>query len=397
MISALAAQSGQQARVEDVVRNLRNPDANERLAALRLLREARYPEAAVPVAALLTDPVDAVQLEAIAAELSFFLVEDLPERRRVALIVEVRNAGRAVPAFEAGPLAVWPRPVPPELVDGLLKAVDDDQARVRLQAIYALGAIARPPLEGPAAAQLVKALDHYDPVIRTAAARVLGRLKVTSAGDALIKAINDSSSDVRYASMRALGEIHEERAVQALSEQLAFYKRGAGAYAALDGLAGIGHASSVPLFTEHLTDKDPFLRCAAAEGLGRAGAKTAISALEVGANDSSEMVRAAIAFALQKLGRPYVARLAEFLASVQVAPQATAYLLELGPAVAPTLTPHLQDPNERIRLGAAQVLGAIGGEGAIAALQPVTQDRDKGVAEAATRAIQRIKIEAGRE
>jgi len=109
------------------------------------------------------------------------------------------------------------------------------------------------------------------------------------------------------------------------------------------------------------------------------------------------MVRAAMAFALHKLGRNYVARLAESLASAQVAPQVIAYFLELGPPVAATLTPHLQDPNERIRMNTAHVLGAIGGEAALPALQPLTQDRDKAVVEAATRAIQRIKLESGRE
>ena len=46
------------------------------MSALQLLHESRHAEAAVPVAPLLTDPVEAIQLEAIATELSFFLVED---------------------------------------------------------------------------------------------------------------------------------------------------------------------------------------------------------------------------------------------------------------------------------------------------------------------------------
>src|SRR5262245_59243193 len=111
MVLAFAVvSSAQQSRFEDVVRNLRNPDPDARLGAIKLLREAAYPEAAGPVAALVNDAIEAIQLEAIAAELSFYLIEDLPERRRVALVVEVRSPGRALTAFEAGPLAVWPRP-----------------------------------------------------------------------------------------------------------------------------------------------------------------------------------------------------------------------------------------------------------------------------------------------
>ena len=145
-LAGASAVSAQQARFDDVIRNLRNPDPKVRLAAVQLLRESKYPEAIGPMAALVNDPIDQIQLEAIGAELSFFLVDDVPSKKRVALFVEVRNPGRAPLAFEMGPLAVSARRVPPELVDGLLKAVDDENPKVRLEAIYTLGTIARPPL-----------------------------------------------------------------------------------------------------------------------------------------------------------------------------------------------------------------------------------------------------------
>jgi HEAT repeat protein len=385
----------QQARFDDVIRNLRNPDPRIRLAAVQLLRESKFPEAIGPLALLVNDPIDQIQLEAIAAELSFFLVQDVPAKKRVGLLVEVRNPGRAPVAFEMGPLAVWPRRVPPELVDSLLKAVDDENAKVRSEAIYAFGTIARPPLPESAVASLIKALDHYDPSIRAAAARVAGRLEVTAAGDALIKAVNDSQAPVRYAAMRALGDIRERRAVQALTEQFNFYGKGEGAWSALDALAHLADPSTVPLFKAHLADRDPFLRRASAEGLARVGDGSEVPALEIGAgNDSAEMVRAAMAFALQKLGRNYIPRLVESLDSEKEAPQVAAYLIELGPSIAAQLLPLLQDPSPAIRANVATVLGALGGDAAAAALQPLTQDKDRSVAQSATRAIERIKAVA---
>lgn len=395
LLCGAPAAFAQQARFDDVIRNLRNPDPKVRLAAVGLLRESRYPEAIGPMAALVLDPVDQIQLEAIGAELAFFLVEDVPAKKRLALVVEVRNPGRAPAAFELGPLAVWPRAVPPEVVDALLKAVDDENARVRSEAIYALGTIAHAPLPEAAAGQLVKALDHYDPSIRAAAARVAGRLDVKSAGDALMKAINDSQAPVRYAAMRALGTIHDTRALQALTEQFTFYGKGEGAWSSLEALARLADPSSVPLFKANLASKDPFLRRASAEGLGRAGDPSEIAALEIGAgNDSAEMVRAAMAFALQKLGRNYIARLVEFVDSDKGTPQVADYLIELGPAIAPQLVPHLQDPSPAIRANVATVLGAIGGDAALAALQPLSADKDRAVVQAAARAIERIKAMA---
>jgi HEAT repeat protein len=362
-----------------------------RLAAVQVLRESKYPEAIGPIAPLVNDPVDQIQLEAIAAELSFFLAEDVPTRKRIAGFVEVRNPGRAQSAFDLGPLAVSPRSSPPELVDALLHAVDDENPKVRGEAIYAIGVVAPRPLTGAENAQLIKALDHYDPAIRAAAARVIGRLGVTSAGDALLKAVNDSQAPVRYAAMRALGEIRDTRAVQALTEQLNFYQKGEGAWSALDALARLADPSSVPLFKARLADRDAFMRRAAAEGLARAGDTSELPALEIGAgNDASEMVRAAMAFALQTLGRNYVPRLVESLDS-RTAPQVEEYFLELGSAIAPQLAPHLQDPSPAIRANVAAVLGAIGDAATVAALQPLTQDRDRGVAQAAARAIERLK------
>lgn len=388
----LAPAAGQPIRFDDVIRNLRNPDPKMRMDALRLLRDARYPEAIGPVAPLVVDPVDAIQLEAIAAELSFFTTEDVSPKKRVAFFLERRSPGPAAAAFEAGPLVMLPRETPPELLRVLLQATDDENPRVRLEAIHAIGVIARPPFPSEFDAPLIKVLDHYDPAMRAAAASVIGRLQIASAGDALIRAINDSNAAVRYAAMRALGRLRVERAVKALTEQLTFYGRGEGAWAALDGLARIGHPSSVPLFKQRLTDKDQYLRRAAAEGLARSGDTSSIGALELSiGTDPSEMVRAAMAFALHTGGRNSVTRLVESLDSPKMAPQIAEYFLELGPSIVPSLVSHLQDPDPAIRGNVALVLGSLDGEAALAALQPLTQDRDRDVARSATQAIARIK------
>ena len=384
--------SAQQLRFDDVVRNLRNPDPKARLNAVRLLRDAKYPEAITPMAPLVNDPLDEIQMEAIAAELSFFVGEEVKSRRMLGFLVERRNPAVAGAAFDMGPAIVWPRVAPPELTASLIQAIDDENSKVRLEAIYALGVIGHPPLPADQAQRLVKALDHYDPAIRAAAARVVARLHVTQAGDVLTKAINDSHAEVRYASMRALGMLHETRAVPALTEQLAFYKKGEGAWSALDALARLAQASSAPLFKERLSDKDPNIRRAAAEGLGRLGDPAAIPALESGVtSDDSETVRVAMAFALQKLGRNYVTRIVDAMDSARMVPQAQEYLIELGPAIAPSLYPRLQETDAGIREGVAEVLGQIGDEGAVPALQAATQDRDANVANAAKRALERIK------
>lgn len=389
--SAPAAQ--QPLRFDDVIRNLRNPDAKVRLSALEVLHEAKYPEAIGPIAPLVNDPVDDVQLAAIQTELSFYLVDDVKARRRVGFVIEKRSPAVAQAAFNLPPSRRWPRATPPELVAALVKAIDDENPRVRLEAVYAIGIVGNPPLAPPDAQGLIKALDHYDPAIRTAAGEVIGRLKVTDAGDALFKAINDSQPPVRYAAMHALGRLREARAIGALTDQLKYYVKGEGAWSALEALARIADPSSVPLFRERLTDKDPNIRRAAAEGLGRAGDTSALEPLTAAATtDPSDMVRAAMAFALQKLGQNYAQRMVDAMTSSRVIPQVQEYLLELGPPVAPAILSFLQEPEPSIRLAVADVLGFIGGDAAVAPLQAATQDRDPEVAAAAKRALERLKL-----
>jgi HEAT repeat protein len=395
--AAVAAVAQQPARFEDVVRNLRNPDPKIRISAVRLLREAGYAEAISPLAALINDPVNAIQLEAIDSELSFFLLKPVPKKKRVALVLEVRTEGHAPAAFKLGPLAVWPKVVPAELVDALLQAVDDENKNVRLEAIYTLGVIgsaSRAPLSEAAVARLIKALDHYDPAVRVGTARVIGRLRVTSAGDGLLKAVNDSSAEVRYASIRALGEIRDERSIQALTEQLSYYGKGEGASAALEALARIAHPSSAAVFQSRLADKDPSLRRAAVEGLARVGdAESVVPFITEVNQDPSEMVRAAMAFALFKKGHvSYLARLIDSVDSDQLAPQVQGYLLELGPSVLSLAVVRLQEPDADSRRNLVAILGAIGDESTVTALTPLKADHNRDVAAAATSAIERIKM-----
>jgi HEAT repeat protein len=394
-MAAASPAAAQQERFDDVVRNLRNPDAKVRTSALRLLREAQYPEAIVPMAALVNDPVNEIQLEAIAAELSFFMVEKVPDRKRIGFLVEVRSSGGAPGAFDMGPLAAWPKPAPPDLIDALLKAVDDENGRVRLEAIHAVGVVGGKAFPAASEPALIKALDHYDAAVRAAAAHVVGRLNVKAAGDALIKAINDSNRDVRYAAMLALGQIKETRAVEALAQQFSYYGKGEGAWSALEALARIAHPSSAPLFAAQLTSKDAFLRRAAAEGLGRTGDTSQNSLLQDAAgNDPSATARAAMAFALEKLGQHYVTRLVDFLNSDDMVLQVQGYLIELGPSIERELLPRLLEPDEVIRARVAEVLGAIGGDASATALQGL-KDKDRDVVLAAQRAVERIKMRRG--
>jgi HEAT repeat protein len=385
--------SAQPLPFEEVVRNLANPEPELRISAVRLLRDAKYPEALAPMAPLINDTVNDIQLETIGAVLSFFLVDDLPAKRKVAFVLEVRASDQAARAFERGPLAVWPKQPPAELIPALVQALNDDHAKVREAALYTIGVIGAGTVVGDDAQQLIKALEHLDPAVRTAAARVIGRLRLPGVGESLTRAMHDSNAEVRSAAMRALGRLGDATAAKALTDQLHYYQKGDSARAALDALAHIADPSSVPEFKAHLRDSDPGMRRAAAEGLGRTQDASEIEWLQTGVgNDDDETVRAAMAFALARLGQGQAVRLVDFLDSESMTLQVQEYLMELGPSVAPKLLPRLLEPDEVTRRELAQILGLLGGDSTVPALTPLLQDRDRAVVRAATQAIERIKL-----
>ena len=91
---------------EQATRDLASTDAGARLLSVQMLKDAAYPEAALPLARLVTDPEDEIQLEAIAAEINIHLVEKIVSRKRIGLVIEKRNRIAAEQVFAAGPAAL---------------------------------------------------------------------------------------------------------------------------------------------------------------------------------------------------------------------------------------------------------------------------------------------------
>lgn len=381
----------QQAQFQDVVRMLRHPDARERLRSVEMLRDAGYMEAAEPIAPLIADPDDNVQLAAIETELSLYLLHD-GSRRRLGGFMTSRPKSLGLAAFEGGPSIVKPIPVPPAIVDNLLTAVDDANERVRFEAIHALGALASGPLTAAQARKLIAGLDHYDPIVRAATARVIARLQVKEAEDALIQAIGDSNQAVRQFAMYALGEIRSAKAIPALKHQVDNYRSNTQATWALLALAKIADPSTADLFRQYIAAKDPGFRAASAEGLARTSAADFLPQLEQRLqSEKGPAVRLAFFFALQKLGRNSLEELVSALADDDSAPQAMDYLIELGPSIEKDLAAFLSSREDNVRGRVAQILGMIGTADALQALESARLDRNEAVARAVAAAIDRIK------
>jgi HEAT repeat protein len=378
---------------EDVVRYLASPDPKLRVEAMRTLAQTAHPDAIGPIAQLVADPDEDIQLEALGTLLHFYLTDVPVGTKRVAVVVETGRKDPGEAAFAIGPYQILPRPVPDSVRTSLAKAMRDDQVRIRREATWTLGTIVQPPAGAAAEASLAANLRDPDEGVRVAAARVAGAVRAASLGDALVAAMNDSKEDVQLAAMRALGDIGEKRASRALRERFAHDQHGQAAEAALDGLARLADPASQPVFFEQVTSRDADLRRAAFEGLARLGDVAAIRAVEARTGgEKDRRARLARAFALARDGGRGLPDLLKAIGDDRLAEQVMAYLVELGRGHVKDLLPTLADPDVPTRGRIVQVLGILGGPDALQALEPSMQDPDPAVARAAEHAIARIHL-----
>lgn len=385
--AVIGAQSN--AQWQDVVRNLRNPNAEARLAAVARIGEAAYVPAAEPLAALVTDPDDRVQVAAIEAELGLFQSDRIGNVRVLGL---GGPKSRAQTAFEAGPLYRSALRPPPVLIERLITAMRDEHPRVRFDAVHALGFIAVAPLD-PAQAKLLAAeLDHYDPIMRAATARVLTRLRAREAADQVAVAVSDSNATVRIFATEALGVLGDTKAAMDLRSQLGRV-RGDLLQATFLALARRGEREDIEYFRARTADRSAFIRLAAFEGLGRAGDKDSIDLLTKALqSERSDAARTAAAFALTLLGRPQAHIIASHLVLDEVTAQARDYLLELGRPAIPSIEATLKvATNNRHRADLLQLIGYVGTADDAALVQPFASDKDERVRRAAAAALQRLR------
>jgi HEAT repeat protein len=396
-----------QPSLDQTIRDLGSTDPGVRLHAVQLIKRDASPEAAAPLAALLTDREGQIRLEAVAGELNIFLAHRVVPQRRVGLLIEVRQAISAEAAFTAGPLIVGSRAVPREVLAALQSAARDRDPRIGLEALYAFGALAssscgaaRAALLGQSGPDLASLIGAADPAFRFAALRIIGRLferrpadppTDESVGDAVIAALNDGSRTISGLAMEALGAMRYERSVDALTDLYRYFERGDGAALSLDALAHIAHPSSGALFATALAGRNEALKGIAIEGLARIGDRSKAAAIQAALDqERSEHLRLAGQFAAVRLSDAPPDALAAALTQPNLHDQARRYLIEIAPGRMPAFAPYSHSPDARVRAEIADVLGLAGDSAALAIVEPMTKDDNPEVALAAERAVRRL-------
>lgn len=393
---------------EQTVADLTNSDVDARLRAAQALKESPFPESAVPLARAILDSDDRVQHEAILAELNVFLAERIVPRKRVGLVIEIRNRIDAQSIFESGWRALDPRVVPAAVLTSLRSATHDDNSGVAVEALYAFGALGanvygreRTALLAASVSELSTALGSPDYRVRDAAVQVIARLYWRwrgdgpidiTLGDALVTTLNDRVASIRRGAMAALGSLRYERSVQSLMDIVQHYEHGPDAQAAMFALARIAHPSSVALFNEALVGRDPFLKAAAIEGIARSGDMAQAPRLaQAAAGDKNSDVQLSAHFADAILSEGSINVLVDGLTKPALHNRALGLLSEVAPGRESTFAPQIPDPKPAIRADLLDALGISNDPDLLPQVERLLNDPDPMVARTATRAMFRLK------
>jgi HEAT repeat protein len=378
-----AARDQEYQTISRLAEEVNSSEAKVRRAALKAL-STRGPEALEPLSLLVADPERGIRSDAIDAIVAIYV--EPPQGERIS---------GAEDAFGWTRYRTTPWAVPPALLTNLIRALSDDWPSVRRDAAYTLGVVMSPPVDSRVADELTYSLADPDSSVRLAAARSLGRLRATSAGDQLIGRIVDTDLPVRLAAIQAVGEIREARAVVALQHQFDYYNGATAGRTAFEALARIAHRSSAELFARERFSKNDEHRRYAYEGIARLGGIPGADAMAVEQmliEERDEKVAAAMAFALSVAGRPYMDRVVLALTDDDTANQALDYIIDLGTAKPSVLVPYLKHTDALVRERIATAIGFVGDAGSEPALSQLTSDGNPSVRRAAETALVRMRV-----
>lgn len=231
----------------------------------------------------------------------------------------------------------------------------------------------------PAVPALIRAIKDNNSRVRGGAIFALGLIGDKQAVPAIIKALKDGDMDVRILAARALGELGDKQAIPALTEALKDENFGYRIIAAT-ALGRLGNKEGLDILNRALKNEDIIGRLLAAEGLSRIGDKQGLAILIEALKNNESDVRGYAATTLGELGnKQAVPALIEALKDKEVGVQRVALrsLVKLGDTRAvPALIEILKDENARIRGNIALALGDLGDKQAVPALIEALKSKD---------------------
>lgn len=231
---------------------------------------------------------------------------------------------------------------------------------------------------------------------------MIGEPAVAKVGSTVREMLRELRTPEAALAVAVLGEIRDVRAIAFMSDAFEDCSVPAGQKyycgfraAAVEALGKIGSAEAVPLLLTALDDvAEEEVVTPAAKILGDIGDPRAASHLCLRLPRLKIETKCIVRDALVRIGEPAVKPLLGLLRdddwlNRQGVPEV---LVKLGKVAVEDLCQMLADPSASVKRRAADILGNIGDESSIEALNAATQDRDKAVRKTAEKALKRMHV-----
>jgi HEAT repeat protein len=312
----------------------------------------------------------------------------------VKLLESIFYAQKTIPSIKINIVNTIsnPRSHKTVFVPFLINLLKDNDSVMRSSAARILGRLQAKE----AIPQLIKLLKDFGDNVRSSAAQTLGTLQATEATPQLIellkhqvevllkrynaKLLIDNNENVRSSAIDALGRLQAKEATPQLIELLKDNNNNV-RYRVIDALGRLQAKEAIPQLIELLIDNNENVRSSAIDALGRLQAKEAIPQLIKLIKDFSENVRSSAARILGILrAKEAIPQLIKLLKDEEWRVRSSA-INALGQLqakeVIPQLIELLKDNNENVRSSAIDALGRLQAKEAIPQLIKLIKDSDR--------------------
>jgi len=273
--------------IKQAIDTLESPLSEVRREAFRRLSQTSLPAVKEALVAALNSLLPDVRIEAA------LLLSDI--RAASVLIEALHEMDKNISTRAMKALTRIGTPA----IGYLLRALQDENVRVRRKAATALGDI-RDDVAVPA---LLEALYDTDEQVRYYAALALGQIGVSSV-TGLLKALKAENEKIRADVALALGLTRSHAAVYGLLEVLHNDKQKDVRVQAVIALGQIGHTYALTGLIDALLHDEVDVRIRAASSLGQIEHPDAVPALIQALHDLDERVRQSAIAALEMIGHP---------------------------------------------------------------------------------------------
>jgi HEAT repeat protein len=383
--------SGDASAIPALVAALKDPNEKVRHEVVIALAQMHQPEALDGLITATQDSDDATRVLAVQGLVGYY-TGHLPSPGFSGFVKE--RWRRVKGHFAVDNTRIDPGlPVEPKVLATLDDTMKDTRSqRAAREAAKGLGIL----MAQTTVPDLVAAAHASDEELARQALNALAKIKDKSAGPKLLDLLDSPDKDVKRDASVTVGVLRTQDALpklQAIYESDPDQKN---REKAIEGLAYLGEAVSVPLFTKALWSENKTIRTSAAEGLARAADPVCLPELEKAvAAEKDTSAKLAVEYAITVMGKQdYLSAVVSELGSKLRGDAAQAYLIELArePAFLAKLYPYLQSPDAGVRKRLCTVLMFDGNQPSLEQLDRLSHDPDSEVISEALRAKRAIRV-----